>query len=139
MQMPGDMRAFNQTLIAEFRASGGKLSGRLANSSLLLLTTSGARTGQSRVTPMGYVRDGERYVVIATNAGAHKHPDWYHNLLAQPRVVVEVGAERFTATARVAEPDERERLIAMIPYFAAQQEKTQRVIPIVVLERIQER
>lgn len=136
MQMPGDMRAFNETLIEEFRANGGKLSGRLANSSLLLLTTVGARTGQPRVTPMGYVRDGERYAVIAANAGAHKHPDWYHNLLAQPRVVVEVGSERFAATARVAERDERERLAAMIPYFAAQQAKTQREIPVVVLERI---
>ena len=136
MQMPSDMRAFNETLVAEFRANGGKLSGRLADSSLLLLTTIGARTGQPRVTPMGYVRDGERYAVIAANAGADKHPDWYLNLLAHPRVVVEVGSERFEATARTAESDERERLVAMISYFAAQQEKTQREIPVVVLERV---
>jgi deazaflavin-dependent oxidoreductase (nitroreductase family) len=130
------MHAFNETLVAEFRANGGKLSGRLANSSLLLLTTTGARTGQLRVTPMGYVRDGERYTVIAANAGADKHPDWYHNILADPRVVVEVGSERFEATARTAEGEERERLAALIPYFAAQQVKTQRVIPVVVLERV---
>jgi deazaflavin-dependent oxidoreductase (nitroreductase family) len=136
LQMPGDMRAFNATLIEEFRANGGKLSGRLANSTLLLLTTIGARTGHPHVTPMGYVRDGERYAVIAANAGADKHPDWYYNLLAQPRVVVEVGSERFTATARVAEGDERERLASLIPYFAAQQVKTQREIPVVVLERV---
>jgi deazaflavin-dependent oxidoreductase (nitroreductase family) len=136
MQMPSDMRAFNETLVAEFRANGGKLSGRLADSSLLLLTSIGARTGQARVTPMGYVRDGERYAVIAANAGADKHPDWYLNLLAHPRVVVEVGSERFEATARTAEGDEREHLVAMISYFAAQQVKTQRVIPVVVLERI---
>jgi deazaflavin-dependent oxidoreductase (nitroreductase family) len=136
MQMPGDMRTFNEALIKEFRANGGTLSGRLANSSLLLLTTIGARTGQARVTPLGYVRDGERYAVIAANAGADKPPDWYHNLLADPRVVVEVGSERFEATARTAEHDERERLVAMIPYFAAQQVKTQRVIPVVVLERV---
>jgi deazaflavin-dependent oxidoreductase (nitroreductase family) len=136
MQMPDDMRAFNETLIEEFRANGGKLSGRLANSSLLLLTTIGARTGQPRVTPMGYVGDGERYAVIAADAGADRHPSWYHNLLAHPRVVVEVGSERFEATARTAEGDERERLIAMIPYFAAQQVKTERVIPVVVLERV---
>src|SRR5271165_1293907 len=121
MQMPGDMRAFNENLITEFRANGGKLSGQLANSSLLLLTTVGARTGQSRVTPLGFVRDGDRYVVIAANAGADRHPDWYYNLLAHPQVVVEVGSERFEATARTAELDERERLAAMIPYFAAQQ------------------
>jgi deazaflavin-dependent oxidoreductase (nitroreductase family) len=135
MQLPDDMHAFNEALVAEFRANGGKLSGRLANSSLMLLTTIGARTGQTRVTPMGYVRDGERYAVIAANAGADKHPDWYHNLVAHPRVVVEVGSERFEATARTAEGDERERLIPMISYFAAQQVKTERVIPVVVLER----
>jgi deazaflavin-dependent oxidoreductase (nitroreductase family) len=135
MQLPDDMHAFNEALVAEFRANGGKLSGRLANSSLMLLTTIGARTGQTRVTPMGYVRDGGRYAVIAANAGADKHPDWYHNLVAHPSVVVEVGSERFEATARTAEGDERERLIAMIPYFAAQQVKTERVIPVVVLER----
>lgn len=133
--MPQDMRAFNENLIAEFRATGGKLSGRLANSSLLLLTTTGARSGQPRVTPMGYVRDGERYVVIAANAGAAAHPHWYHNLLAHPRVGVEVGAERFDATARVATGAERERLIATISYFGAQQVKTDREIPVVVLER----
>jgi deazaflavin-dependent oxidoreductase (nitroreductase family) len=131
-----DMRKSNRTLIEEYRATGGKLSGRLANSSLLLLTTIGARTGQPRVTPMGYVHDGEHYVVIAANAGAQTHPDWYHNLLAHPRVVVEVGSERIEATARTAEREERERLVAMIPYFAAQQVKTQRVIPVVVLERV---
>jgi len=136
MQLPSDMRAFNEILIAEFRANGGKLSGRMANSSLLLLTTVGARTGEPRVTPLGYVRDGKRYAVIAANAGAHQHPDWYHNLVAHPRVVVEVGSERFEATAQTAEHDERERLVAMIPYFAAQQVKTQRVIPVVVLERV---
>jgi deazaflavin-dependent oxidoreductase (nitroreductase family) len=135
VQMPQDMRAFNEALIAEFRANGGKLSGRLANSSLLLLTTTGARSGQPRVTPLGYVRDGERYAVIAANAGAPRHPDWYHNLLAHPRVVVEVGAERFEATARDATGTERERLIAAISYFAAQQAKTTREIPVVVLER----
>jgi len=136
MQMPDDMRAFNEALVAEFRANSGKLSGRLANSSLLLLTTIGARTGQPHVTPMGYVRDGERYAVIAANAGADRHPDWYHNLLAHPGVVVEVGSERFEATARTTAGDERERLVAMIPYFAAQQVKTERVIPVVVLERV---
>jgi deazaflavin-dependent oxidoreductase (nitroreductase family) len=136
MQLPSDMRTFNKNLIAEFRSSGGKLSGRMANSSLLLLTTTGVKSGQSRVTPLGYVRDGERYAVIAANAGADRVPDWYHNLLAHPQVGVEVRAERFEATARVASGEERERLIATIHYFAAQQEKTQRAIPVVVLERM---
>lgn len=135
MRMPQDMRAFNEALVAEFRANGGKLGGNLANSSLLLLTTTGARSGQPRVTPVGYVRDGEHCVIIAANAGADAHPDWYRNLLAHPRIVVEVGSERFDATARVAMGAERERLIAAIPYFAAQQVKTDREIPVVVLER----
>jgi deazaflavin-dependent oxidoreductase (nitroreductase family) len=136
MQMPPDMRAYNDNLIAEFRANGGKLSGRLANSKLLLLTTTGARTGQPRVAPLGYIREGGRYAVIGGNAGADRHPDWYHNLLAHRCVTVEVGAERFEATARVATGAERERLIPLFPYFAAQQEKTQREIPVVVLERV---
>ena len=135
MEMPRDMRAFNEGLVAEFRANSGKLSGRLANSSLLLLTTTGAHSGLPRVTPLGYVRDGERYAVIAANAGAQRHPDWYHNLLAQSRVVVEIGAERFDAMARVATGAERERLIAAIHYFGAQQARTEREIPVVVLER----
>jgi deazaflavin-dependent oxidoreductase (nitroreductase family) len=135
MEMPRDMRAFNEALVAEFRANGGKLSGQLANSSLLLLTTTGARSGRPRVTPLGYVRDGERYAVIAANDGAPRHPDWYHNLLAHPQVVVEIGAERFDAMARVATGAERERLIAAIQYFDAQQAKTEREIPVVVLGR----
>jgi deazaflavin-dependent oxidoreductase (nitroreductase family) len=135
VELPQDMRAFNEALIAEFRANGGTMSGRLANRSLLLLTTIGARSGQPRVTPLGYVRDTGRYVVIAANAGAPAHPDWYHNLVAHPHVVVEVGSERFDASASVATGAERERLIAAIPYFAAQQAKTDREIPVVVLER----
>ncbi len=133
-----DMQEFNRSLIAEFRANQGKLSGRLENSSILLLTTIGAKSGQERITPLGYVRDGERYVVIAANAGAPAHPDWYYNLLASPQVTLEVGPERFQALASVAEGAERERLAALVPYYPAQQEKTTRVIPVVVFERIAE-
>jgi deazaflavin-dependent oxidoreductase (nitroreductase family) len=131
------MRTFNEALIAEFRANQGKLSGQLANSSILLLTTTGARTGQPRVTPMGYVRDGARFAVIAANAGAPTHPDWYFNALAHPRVTVEVGPERFEALASVADDAERARLVPMFAYFAAQQAKTTRQIPVVVLRRAQ--
>jgi len=135
-----EMRDYNARLIAEYRANGGKLSGQLANSQILLLTTTGAKTGQERVTPMGYRMDGDRIVVIAANAGAHQHPDWYFNLLAHPRVTVEVGAERFPARAIIADAAERERLIAanVVPYFPAQQEKTSREIPFVILERATE-
>lgn len=133
------MGEFNRNLIAEFRANGGKLSGRLANSHILLLTTTGARTGQQRTVPLGYGEDGGRLIVVAANAGAPAHPDWYHNLTAHPDVSVELGAERFPARARTAEGSERDDLIArqaeIVPWLPAQQEKTSREIPIVILER----
>jgi deazaflavin-dependent oxidoreductase (nitroreductase family) len=130
------MRDFNQAVITEFRANGGKLSGQLANSSLILLTTTGARSGLERTMPLGYVRDGERLVVIAANAGAAAHPDWYYNLLANPQVMVELGSERFPARASVAEGAERERLASLVPYLPVQQEKTSREIPVVVLTQV---
>jgi deazaflavin-dependent oxidoreductase (nitroreductase family) len=135
-----NMREYNERLIAEYRANDGRLSGQLANSLILLLTTTGAKSGQERITPMGYRLDGDRIVVIAANAGADRHPDWYLNLLAHPDVTVEVGAERFPARAIVAEAADRERLIEgnVVPYFPAQQEKTSREIPFVFLDRIQE-
>lgn len=134
-----DMRSYNSALIAEFRSNGGKLSGRLANSHILLLTTTGAKSGIERITPLGYGKHGDTYVVVAANAGAPRHPDWYYNLLANPDVTVEVGDERFAARATSAEGAERDRLVAnaasIVPWFAAQQEKTSRQIPFVVLKR----
>jgi deazaflavin-dependent oxidoreductase (nitroreductase family) len=127
-----DMQAFNRALIEEFRANGGKQSGQLANSTLMLLTTVGAKSGAERVTPLGFVKDDARLIVIAANAGAPTHPDWYYNLLAHPEVTIEIGNERFVARATVADEVERTRLIALIPYFNAQQEKTSRVIPVVI-------
>jgi deazaflavin-dependent oxidoreductase (nitroreductase family) len=91
-----NMREYNARVIEEYRASGGPLSGQLANSQVLLLTTTGAKSGQERVTPMGYRLDGERIVVIAANAGAHQHPDWYYNLRAHPVVVVDARRLRWT-------------------------------------------
>lgn len=130
------MREFNRGVIEEFRANGGRLTGRLANSSLILLTTMGAKSGLERTIPLGFVRDGERLVTIAANAGAEAHPDWYRNLLARPLVTVELGSERFQARASIAEGAERERLAGMVPYLPAQQEKTSRQIPIVILTRV---
>ncbi len=135
-----DMREYNRALIEEFRANGGKFSGRLANSSILLLTTIGAKSGQPRTMPLGYGKDGDRLVVAAANAGAPAHPDWYFNLVANPEVTIEVGSERFQARARTAEGAEREQLLArqaeIVPWLPAQQAKTVREIPIVVFERI---
>jgi deazaflavin-dependent oxidoreductase (nitroreductase family) len=133
-----NMREYNTRLIEEYRANSGKLSGQLADSQILLLNTTGAKTRQERVTPMGYRLDGDRIVVIAANAGAEKHPDWYYNVVAHPDVTVELGGERFAVRAVIADAAERERLIAenVVPYFPAQQEKTTREIPFVFLDRV---
>jgi deazaflavin-dependent oxidoreductase (nitroreductase family) len=133
-------QAFNQALIAEFRANGGKVSGQFAGRPLLLLSTVGARSGQTRTSPLAYTIDGERYVIIASKGGAPTHPDWYHNLVANPMVTVEVGTEQFQARATVALGEERTRLFdqmaAQMPGFAEYQRKIERQIPVVVLERL---
>lgn len=135
---PTDAQAYNRSLIEEFRANGGPGEGR----PLLLLTTTGARTGRRRTTPMMYVPDGDRLLVIASNAGAPRHPDWYHNLVAHPDVTIELGAEEYDAVAVVAaEGAERDRLFAGIteryPFFTDHQAQAGRTIPVVALERRQ--
>jgi deazaflavin-dependent oxidoreductase (nitroreductase family) len=135
-QIPPDMKAFNRALIEEWRANDGKLSGRMAKSQLILLTTTGAKSGKPHTAVMGYVRHGDRLLAIASNNGAPRHPDWYFNLLATPTATVELGSEMFDVRVRTAGPDEREELGQLIPYFESQQKVTEREIPIVVLERI---
>jgi deazaflavin-dependent oxidoreductase (nitroreductase family) len=107
---------------------------------ILLLTTTGARSGQTRVNPLAYTRDGDRYVVIASKGGSPEHPAWFHNLKANPLVTVEVGADKFQAQALVPEGAERDRLYdaqaSVMPGFAEYQKKTTRRIPVVVLQRI---
>ena len=107
---------------------------------MLLLTTTGARSGQPRVAPLAFTRSGEHYVVIASKGGSPSHPDWYHNLVSNPTVTVEVGGETFRARARVAEGDEHDILFEAqareMPNFADYQQKTSRKIPVVVLERL---
>lgn len=135
-----DYQAFNQVLIAEFRANGGKVSGQFAGRPLLLLSTVGARSGQTRTSPLAYTIDGERYVIIASKGGAPTHPDWYHNLVANPMVTVEVGTEQFQARATVAAGEERtslfDQMATQMPGFAEYQRKIERQIPVVVLERL---
>lgn len=134
-----DQNAYNHQLIEDFRTSRGKESKPLNGRPLLLLTTIGARSDQLRTTPLMYIPDGERLLIIASNAGAPKHPDWYHNLVAHPRVTVEVGNETYEATAHVIEEPEREslwkRIVELYPFFIEHQEKITRHIPIVALER----
>ena len=136
-----DFKSFNDNLIAEFRANGGKVGGMFAGAPLMLLTTTGAKTGQPRVAPLVYTTDGDDYVIIASKGGAPTNPDWYHNIVANPEVTVEIGTETFPARARVA-GDDRDRLFdqqaALMPNFAEYQQNTTRRIPVVVLERIAE-
>lgn len=129
---------WNDKIIEEFRASGGKVGGPFEGAPLLLLHTTGARSGQERVNPMMYRSDGDRLAVFASKAGADTNPDWFHNLRANPRVTVEIGTETRTVLARIAEPDERERLWSAqkkeYPGFADYETKTKRRIPVVILE-----
>lgn len=130
---------FNRSLIAEFRVNGGKVGGQFAGAPMLLLTTTGRRSGQPRTNPLAYTADNGRYVIIASKGGAPTNPDWFHNLRANPEVTVEVGDETFTARASIPEGAERDRLYnqmaAQMPGFAEYQTKTTRRIPVVLLER----
>jgi len=133
-----DPNAYNHHIIAQFRAQDGQTD---FPGPVLLLTTIGARSGQPRTTPLGYSRDGDRFVVIASAGGATTHPAWYGNLLAHPNVTVEVGADTFAARATVAEGAERERLYAqhaLVPGFVDHQPQLARQIPVIILTRMDE-
>ena len=134
------MNDWNKAVIEEFRANAGKVGGHFANQTLLLLHTTGAKSGQDRVNPVVYLRDGDRYVIFASKAGAPTNPDWYHNLVANPLVDVEVGSEHFSARATVAAEPERTNLFNRIatasPGFAEYQRNTTRIIPVVILKRL---
>jgi deazaflavin-dependent oxidoreductase (nitroreductase family) len=132
-----DIRETNRRVIGQFRA-GGEIDG-MHRARILLLTTVGAKTGQRRTTPMMFHPDGDRLLVMASNIGAPRHPDWYLNLVAHPQVVVEVGDETYDAMAIAAAGAERDRLWTTIkenyPFFADHEAKTDREIPVVVLTR----
>jgi len=137
-----DHNDFNQNLIAEYRANGGKVTGMFANTPLLLLTTTGAKSGKPRVAPLAYTKDNGRLVIMASKGGAPTNPDWYRNLLAHPDVTVELGTESFPARATVTQGAERQRLFdqmaAQMPGFAEYQRNTTRQIPVIVLEHADE-
>ncbi|HTE86087.1 MAG TPA: nitroreductase family deazaflavin-dependent oxidoreductase [Dehalococcoidia bacterium] len=130
---------WNRSIIQEFRTNGGKVGGMFENMTLLLLTTSGAKSGQQRFNPVAYQQDGDRLFVFASKGGAPTSPDWYHNLVAHPSVTVEVGTESFEATATPLTGAERDRIYAKQaerhPVFAEYQQKTKRTIPVVELIR----
>jgi deazaflavin-dependent oxidoreductase (nitroreductase family) len=131
------MNDFNQGVIEEFRANQGRVGGMFEGMPILLLHHTGARTGTRRVTPLAYLEDGDRYAIVASKGGAPAHPDWYHNLKANPRVEIEVGTDTFEATAEELEGDERDRLYAemarRLPSFGEYAQKTSRVIPVFAL------
>jgi F420H(2)-dependent quinone reductase len=133
---PHEMHEINRKLIEEFRANGRALPGR----PLLLLTTIGARSGQQRTTPMMYVRLDGRLLVIASNAGGPRDPDWYRNLVANPAVTVEVDGAQYAATARPLDGDRDEvfaRIVDQYPFFADHQKGIDRTIPVVELTSVE--
>ncbi len=134
-----DTDDWNRPIIDEFRANGGKVGGRFANQPLLLLTHTGAKTGRVRTNPLAYLRDGDRYVVFASKAGAPTNPDWYHNLVANPAASIEVGTETFEVEAEGARDGERDRLwkelVERNPGFGEYETKTSRTIPVIILRR----
>ncbi|MEV0124883.1 nitroreductase/quinone reductase family protein [Streptomyces sp. NPDC050703] len=130
---------FNQSVVEEFRANGGKVGGPFEGAELLLLTTTGAKSGKEHTTPLGFVRDSGLLLIVGSNLGAPHHPDWYHNVLAHPIVRVELGAEEFQAVAVPAEGERRDllfgRVVAAEPGYADYQARTTRVLPVIALER----
>lgn len=136
-----DVKEWDRRLVEEFRASRGNLSGQYAGVPLLLLTTTGAKSGQQRVTPLVYLSEGGQIYVFAGNRGAPTNPAWYYNLVAHPNVTVELGSEQFEARAIVLDEAEGERLgniqIQKIPALAELAAKVTRKVPAVLLERKQ--
>jgi deazaflavin-dependent oxidoreductase (nitroreductase family) len=132
---------WNTAMITDFRAHGGQITqGPLAGSNLLLLTTTGAKTGQTRTSPIGYTRDGDRFVIVGSNSGNPANSAWWYNLKTNPVATVEVGEETFQVRATTTEGAERRRLldahIAAIPIFARYESMVTREIPVIALERI---
>ena len=135
-----ELNEFNKKVIAEFRANQGKVGGQMENMPVMLLTMTGAKTGRTITKPLVYTTDGDRIVIIASFAGAPKNPAWHNNLVANPEVTVEVGTEKFRAKAEVTSGEERQRLFdaqaKQMPIFNDYQKKTDRQIPVFVLNRI---
>lgn len=134
-----ELSSWNRQIIEEFRANKGKVGGPFEGAPMLLLTTTGAKSGKRHTTPLVYLPDNDRLIIFASKGGAPTDPDWYYNLVAHPQVTVEVGAETFDATAIVLTGEERDRLYnrqaQVNPVFADFQAKTTRMIPVIALQR----
>jgi deazaflavin-dependent oxidoreductase (nitroreductase family) len=133
------MSDWNATIIEEFRANEGRVGGRFDGAPLLLLHSTGAKSGQERVNPMMYQAVGDAFAVFASKQGADTNPDWLHNLRANPDARIEVGTETLEVTARVLDTEERQPIWdeqkARYPGFADYESRTDRVIPVVMLDR----
>jgi len=138
--MSTERQQFNQKIIEEFRANGGNVGGPFKGAPMVLLTVKGAKSGKTYTIPLVYSRDGARYVIIASMAGAPNNPDWFHNVKANPNVTLEIGKEKFQAKATITSGAERERLFnaqaAILPVFNDYKAKTKRQIPVIALERM---
>jgi len=133
------MKAFNSGIVDEFRANGGVVGGPFEGGTLLLLTTTGAKSGQPRLAPLAYLTIDDKMIIIGSKAGADTNPDWVHNLRANPQAHIEVGTEAYDVTARELPAEEREamypKITALAPVFGEYQAKTSRVIPLFELQR----
>jgi deazaflavin-dependent oxidoreductase (nitroreductase family) len=140
MTTPSDFEDFNAKIIEEFRANEGKVGGPFEGANMVLITTTGAKSGNQRTNPLVYLPDGERIVIIASNGGADNHPAWFYNVKANPEITVEVGTDKYDATTVPLESGtERDelfaRMVAVAPGFAEYEQKTKRVIPVVAVYR----
>ena len=131
------MSDFNKKVIQEFRANQGIAGGFFEGMDLLLVHTTGAKSGKLRINPTAYYQQGNEYIIAASNGGADNHPDWYRNLVANPNVIVEVGTETFATLAEVPKEPERSELFGKLagkyPKFAEYEAKTERKIPVIKL------
>jgi len=134
-----DVNEFNRGIIEQFRANGGKVGPPFEGAPLLILHSTGAKSGKTRLAPIVYQQVGDSWAVFASKAGAPDNPDWYHNLLANPSATIELGTDEVPVTARVADGDERETIWSkqkeLMPGFAEYEQKTDRTIPVVILDR----
>ena len=134
------MKDWNQQVIEEFRANAGNVSGPFEGAPMVILTSTGAKSGEPRENPVMALLDGDDIVIFASKGGAPTNPDWYHNLLANPEATVEIGTETLAVRAREATGDERDALWtrqkATYPQFQGYEDGTSRVIPVIVLERV---
>lgn len=134
------MSDYNKKVIKEFRANQGRVGGHFDGMDLLLVHTTGARSGKLRINPTAYINDGNFLVIAASKGGADSHPDWYYNLIANPNVIIEVGEDTFAALAEIPEEPERtelyKKLAGIYPQFAEYEAKTERKIPVIKLVKV---